>query len=497
MFERKAKIASKPSISFPEGFSWGVSTASYQIEGAVREGGRGPSIWDTFSHTPGNVLHGDNGDIACDHYHRLEEDLDLLAGLRVGVYRFSIAWPRIQPDGRGKANQAGLDFYSSLIDGLLERGIQPVPTLYHWDLPQALVDEGLDWRSREIVELFGDYAEIVFAEFGNRVSLWTTFNEPWASAYLGYYLGVHAPGVADEAAAAAAHHHLLLAHGEAVRRFRAADEARGGEGRIGIALNLMHHYPASQHPADIAATAQADAQLNTSFLNPVLGKGYPDNLGSLGANWQQGAGLVQDGDIEAIAAPVDFISVNSYHPRWICAADRLTEARMAGYEGKAGGPLSFGMPYVDVIPAAVPRTGMSWPVHAEGFTDLLDRLTVDCGDVPLYISENGFAGSDYLDQQGQAKDPERIDYLDSHLRAVRTAMYRGADIRGYWQWSFMDNFEWGFGYSIRFGLVYVDYPTGRRIPKSSYAWYRNVVATNGIFSEDQYMKKQELSETNA
>ncbi len=492
MFERKAQGASLPPVTFPEGFSWGVSTASYQIEGAVCEGGRGPSIWDNFSAVPGNVLHGDTGEIACDHYHRLEEDLDLIAGLGVDVYRFSIAWPRIQPTGRGAANQTGLDFYSSLIDGLLERGIQPVPTLYHWDLPQALVDDGLDWRSREAVTLFGDYAQILFDAFGDRVSLWTTFNEPWASAYLGYYLGVHAPGIADEAAAAAAHHHLLLAHGEAVRRFRAMD----GKGRIGIALNLMHHYPASQDPADIAATAQADAQLNTSFLNPVLGKGYPDNLGSLGAHWQEGEGLVLEGDLAAIAAPVDFISVNSYHPRWICAADRLTEARIAGYEGKEGGPLSFGMPYVDVIPATVPRTGMSWPVHAEGFTDLLDRLAADCCDVPLYISENGFAGSDYLDQRGEAKDPERIEYLNNHLRAVRTAIDRGADIRGYWQWSFMDNFEWGFGYSIRFGLVYVDYPTGRRVPKSSYAWYRNVVATNGIGVASQQSQEQELDQAN-
>lgn len=476
MFEKKTGREALPPVQFPEGFSWGVSTASYQIEGAVTEGGRGPSIWDTFSHTPGCVLHGDTGDIACDHFYRMEEDLDLLAGLGVDVYRFSIAWPRVQPDGCGPANPAGLAFYDRLIDGLLARGIKPVPTLYHWDLPQALMDRGEDWRSRDVVARFGDYAQILFDAFGDRVSLWTTLNEPWASAYLGYSLGVHAPGISDETATAAAHHHLLLAHGEAVRRFREG----GYPGGIGIAPNLMHHYPASDDPADIAAAAIADAQLNRSFLDPLLGKGYPRCLGSLGDNWLPGKGLVREGDLAAIAAPLDFISVNSYHPRWICAPQNLTCARIAGMEGREGGPLSFGLPYVDVIPGEVARTGMGWPIHADGFRDLLLRLSADCGPLPLYISENGFAGNDYRDQQGQSIDSERIDYLELHLRAVRSAIASGADIRGYWQWSFMDNFEWGFGYSMRFGLVHVDYPTRERTPKSSYTWYRDVIAANGI-----------------
>ena len=476
MFERRTPGAELPPFTFPDGFSWGVSTAAYQIEGAVAEGGRGPSIWDNFCKVPGNVLHGDSGDIACDHYGRLTEDLDLLAALGVDVYRFSIAWPRIQPEGRGGANQAGLDFYARLIDGLIARGIRPVPTLYHWDLPQALIDRGEDWRSRAIVERFGDYAQILFDAFGGLVPIWTTLNEPWASAYLGYHLGVHAPGISDEGETAAAHHHLLLAHGEAVRRYRAT----GLGGQIGIALNLMHHYPASDDPADIEAAGLADAQLNRSFLDPLLGNGYPDCLGTLGANWAAGGGLVRSGDLEAISAPIDFLSVNSYHPRWICAPGTLTNAHIAGYEGREGGPLSFGLPYVDVVPNTVPRTGMSWPVHADGFRDLLVRLSRDCGALPLYISENGFAGSDYRDQQGRAVDPERIAYLDAHLRAVYAAIEAGVDIRGYWQWSFMDNFEWGFGYSIRFGLVHIDYPTRERTPKSSFAWYRDVIASNGV-----------------
>lgn len=476
MFERKAKGETLPPIAFPAGFLWGVSTAAYQIEGAAREGGRGPSIWDTFSHTPGRTLNGDTGDVACDHYHRLDEDLDLLARLGARVYRFSIAWSRIQPSGSGPANEAGIDFYSRLIDGLLARGIKPVPTLYHWDLPQGLMDAGEDWRSRAVVDRFADYAQILFDRLGDRVDMWTTLNEPWASAYLGYYLGVHAPGIEDEASAAAAHHHLLLAHGAAVERLRATCPSA----KIGIALNLMHIYPASDHQDDVAAADIADAQLNRSFLDPVIGRAYPTNLGTLGAHWQPGAGLVQAGDLARIAAPLDFISVNSYHPRWVCAPERLNEARLAGFDGGFSSPLAFGLPFRDVVPASVPKTGMGWPIEADGFRALLLRLSADCAGIPIYISENGFAGSDYRDQDGNSKDGDRIAYLDAHLRATRAAIDGGADIRGYWQWSFLDNFEWGFGYSIRFGLVHVDYPTRERMPKSSFHWFADVIANNRL-----------------
>lgn len=475
MFESKTDARDLPAVAFPDGFSWGVSTASYQIEGAARDGGRGPSIWDTFSHTPGRIRNGDTGDIACDHYNRLDEDLDLLARLGVDVYRFSIAWPRVQPDGHGPANAEGLDFYSRLVDGLLARGIKPVPTLYHWDLPQALVDRGEDWTSRAVVERFADYARIVFDALGDRVDLWTTFNEPWASAYLGYALGVHAPGMSDLSAAAAAHHHLLLAHGAAVAQLRASHP----DARIGIALNLMQHYPASDDPADIAATAIADSQLNASFIDPLIGRGYPANLGAWSIAWADPA-LVQAGDLDIIARPIDFVSVNTYHPRWICAADRRDAVRGAGFDGGYGQALSFGLPFLDVSPATAERTQMGWPIHADGLRDLLIRVGGDFAGIPVYISENGFAGADYADQQGAVNDPDRIAYLDGHLRAAHEAIDAGVDLRGYWEWSFVDNFEWSFGYGMRFGLVYVDYPTRNRTPKSSFDWYAGVVRRNGL-----------------
>lgn len=475
MFEAKTEAPTLPAVTFPHGFSWGLSTAAYQIEGAVNAGGRGPGIWDRFSHTPGKIRNGDTGDVACDHYFRMEEDLDLLARTGVGVYRFSIAWPRIQPDGRGKANPRGLDFYDRLVDGLLKRGITPVPTLYHWDLPQALVDRGEDWCRRGVVDRFADYATVVADALGDRVNLWTTLNEPWVCAYLGYALGVHAPGVADPARAAAAHHHLLLSHAAAMERIRASNP----RARIGIALNLMHHYPASDHELDRAATAIADSQLNASFIDPLLGRGYPANLGEW-SDFFQSDELVHSGDLQRIAQPMDFISVNTYHPRWICAPERLGEVRAAGFDGGYSRSLAFGLPFRDVSPATAERTQMGWPIHAAGLSDLLQRVGRDFAGVPIYISENGFAGADYPDQQGRINDPDRIAYLDAHLRAARAAIDAGVDLRGYWQWSFLDNFEWSFGYGMRFGLVYVDYPTRNRTPKASFDWYAGVAGRNGL-----------------
>lgn len=475
MFERKPPAGRLPPVSFPAGFSWGVSTASYQIEGAANEDGRGRSIWDTFSHEPGRVSNGDTGDIACDHYHRLDEDLDLLADLGVQVYRFSIAWPRVQPGGRGQANQAGIAFYNRLIDGCIARRIKPVPTLYHWDLPQALQDNG-GWTNREIIDAFADYAAILFDAFGDCVQVWTTLNEPWCSAYLGHRIGVHAPGIADEHAAAAAHHHLLLSHAAAVEQLR----TRQPGAKIGIALNLMHIYPASDHPDDVAAAAIADAQLNGSFLSPLFAGHYPANLGAPGALWRPGGGLVRHGDLERIAKGCDFLSINSYHPRWICAPERLAAIRAQGFEGGPSSPLAFGLPIVDVTPCTVTKTAMGWPVYAAGLHDLLVRLSSDYPGLPLYISENGFAAADYLDQDGASRDPERVTYLDAHIRAAHAAIAAGVDLRGYWAWSLMDNFEWSFGYSIRFGLVYVHYPTGERTPKSSFRWFKDVIAFNGI-----------------
>lgn len=462
-------------MKFPQGFTWGVSTASYQIEGGVAEGGRGPSIWDSFSHQPGKILHGDTGDIACDHYHRLEEDLDLLAGLGVQAYRFSIAWPRIQPDGRSVANKEGINFYNRLIDGLIARGIQPVPTLYHWDLPQPLQDEG-GWGVRTIIERFCDYADIAFDAFGDRVNQWITINEPWVIAYLGYYLGIHAPGVKDPHQAAAVHHHLLLAHAAAVERYRARDAS----GQIGIALSLMHTYPTSEHAEDKAAAALADAQLNTSFLQPLFRGSYPDILTASAELWCEGAGVVVAGDLERIVNKTDFLAINSYHPRYVCAPGRLDNAHVSGFVGGQNTFLSFGLPMLYVEPGVADRTVMGWIIEPRGFSDLLLRLSRDYAGIPLYISENGAAFADYPDQSGAVRDEERIAYLRGHMQAASDAIAAGVDLRGYWVWSFLDNFEWSFGYSARFGIVYVDYPTLKRTPKASFYWFQYLISTNRV-----------------
>ncbi|MEN9705370.1 MAG: hypothetical protein RLZZ393_1249, partial [Pseudomonadota bacterium] len=449
---------------FPAGFAWGVSTSSYQIEGAIAEGGRGPSIWDFFSRVPGRVHHGDVGDIACDHYHRLDEDLDLLAELGVQVYRFSIAWPRVLPQGVGAANDAGLAFYDRLFDGLERRGIHAAPTLYHWDLPQALQDRG-GWAVRDIVPAFEAYADIVAARYAGRARYWTTINEPWVVAYLGYALGLHAPGISDPGQAAAAHHHLLLAHGAA----QAAIKARDPGAQVGIALNMSHIYPWSADDADHRAAALADLQLNASFLDPLVKGAYPDSMGLLHPGWLEGQGRVQAGDLARIGGtPPDFISINTYHPRHVCDPARSAQARVAGWGGGFAAPFSLGLPFTDVEPPDRPKTDMGWIIEPRGLKDLLLRLAADAPGMPLYISENGASCADYPDPSGEVRDPERIEYLQGHLAAAKDAIDAGVDLRGYWAWSFMDNFEWAFGYSKRFGLVYVDYPSGRRIRKSSY-----------------------------
>jgi len=462
-------------MSFPEGFTWGVSTAAYQIEGAVTEGGRGESIWDRFSHTPGRVFHGDTGDIACDHYHRLEEDLDLLSGLGVQVYRFSLAWPRIQPDGRGPANPDGVAFYNRLIDGLLERGIKPVPTLYHWDLPQSLQDEG-GWANRAIVERFAEYADLAFASFGDRVDMWTTINEPWVITYFGYRIGIHAPGICDPAQAAAVHHHLLLAHAAAVERYRAS----GGGGAIGIALNLMAVNPTTDHPDDVAAARLGDAQLNTSFLQPLFDGGYPEALTAVEDYWSLGGGIVEAGDMERLVGKTDFLSINNYHPRYVCSPGRVPQARALGFDGGHEAPMSFGLPMIDVFPGTAAKTLMGWIIEPSGLRELLVRLGRDYPQVPLYISENGAAFPDYADQSGEVRDEERVAFLSSHIGACAEAIAAGVDLRGYWLWSFMDNFEWSCGYGQRFGIVHVEYSTLRRTPKASYRWYRETIRNHAI-----------------
>jgi beta-glucosidase len=460
---RTAGDATGGLLAFPPGFVWGTATASYQIEGAVGADGRSRSIWDTFSHTPGAVLAGDTGDVADDHFHRYREDVALLADLGVTHYRFSLAWPRLQPAGRGGINPAGLDFYQRLVDELLGRGIQPWVTLYHWDLPQVLEDAG-GWPVRDTAERFADYATLVHDRLRDRVRSWTTLNEPWCSAFLGYASGDHAPGRQEPAAALAAAHHLLLGHGLAVRAMRAADPA----GEYGITLNLHPVSPATADPADADAARQVDAVSNRVFLDPLFRGRYPDDLRADVAAVTD-LGFVRDGDERTIAAPLDFLGVNYY---------RRTVVRSAPDPEPA--PAWVGSTTVEEVGQGRPETAMGWEIDPSGLSDMLTRIARDYGPVPLYVTENGAAFDDAPGPDGTVADPERVDYLDTHLRAARQAIEAGVDLRGYFVWSLLDNFEWAYGYSKRFGLVYVDYATQRRIPKDSARWYAGVTRRNGL-----------------
>jgi beta-glucosidase len=454
-------------MNFPEDFLWGAATASYQIEGAVGEDGRGASIWDTFSHTPGKVLHGDTGDTACDHYHRLEEDLDLMAEIGLKAYRFSVAWPRIQPDGSGMANQKGLDFYRRLVDGLRRRSIEPMLTLYHWDLPQALQDGG-GWTNRETAERFAEYAEIVHGALADSVSYWITLNEPWVSAWLGHGYGLHAPGLNDPNAALSATHHLLLGHGLAMERMRSMGSPGDGN-QLGVTLNLHPALPGRDRDADREAARRVDGQANRLYLDPLFRGSYPEDVFSYYGERGADLSFVQDGDLYRISAPIDFLGVNYYFRHTI---------RDAPDEDAPGVPFAD-LDARPIVPHAAEKTAMGWPVDPEGLTEMLVRITEEYADVPLYVTENGRAVNDYVDPEGGVDDEERISYLDAHFRAAREAMERGADLRGYMVWSLLDNFEWAEGYSKRFGIVFVDYGTGRRIPKASARWYSEVIGRNG------------------
>ena len=431
---------------FPDDFTWGVATASYQIEGAATEDGRGESIWDRFSHTPGNVLNGDTGDIACDHYHRMNEDLDLLAWLGVDAYRFSIAWPRVMPDGTGDVNQVGLDFYDRLVDGLLQRGIRPFPTLYHWDLPQRLEDIG-GWRARSTAGAFVRYTEAVVERLGDRVDKWATFNEPWCSAVLGHIVGEHAPGMEDVDGGLAAAHHMLLAHGMAVPVIQSV-------GEVGIVLNMNAVVPASSHAADVRAAEIEDQQMSRWFLDPIAGRGYP--AGAVEAyGWDERP--VIGGDLELISRSIDFIGLN-YYTSSIAASDDIADADR-----------------MDRVAAPTEFTDMGWVVKPDGIVGLLHRLD-DYGFSQIYITENGAAYPDVADADGFVDDQDRISFLQRHFDAVADAIDRGVGVSGYFVWSLMDNFEWAFGYDKRFGIVHVDYETLRRTPKASAHWYREFIA---------------------
>ncbi|GAB3153210.1 GH1 family beta-glucosidase [Micromonospora sonneratiae] len=441
-------------LNFPAGFTWGVSTSAYQIEGATSQDGRGTSIWDTFAHQPGRVVDGTTGDVACDHYHRYPEDVALMADLGVSAYRFSIAWPRIQPDGTSPANPAGLAFYDRLVDALLDRGIDPVATLFHWDLPQALEDRG-GWLARDTAYRFAEYADLVARQLGDRVKLWITLNEPFVHMSYGYGMGVHAPGRMHLFDAFPVAHHQLLGHGLAV------DALRAHTGNpIGIANNYSPVWLRGDTEADRAAAGAYDALHNRLFTDPLFGRGYPGELALDSAVTPDGP-VVREGDLEIVARPIDFLGVNYYNPTGVRAPEE-------------DGPLPF-----DLVPLdGYPTTNFDWPVAPDGLLDLLTTLRTTYGEAlpPIHITEGGCSYDDVLTADGHCDDPERVAYLAGHLQAVREAMDAGVDVRGYFVWSLMDNFEWAEGFTKRFGLVHVDFDTQVRTPKTSYAWYRDLIA---------------------
>ncbi|MGP8161046.1 MAG: GH1 family beta-glucosidase [Candidatus Dormibacteria bacterium] len=472
-------MPTKPPVrGFPEGFLFGTKTSAYQVEGSVDAGGRGPSIWDTFSHTPGTTRHGDTGDVTADHYRHLDQDLDLIGELGVTAYCFSVAWSRVQPLGSGPVNQPGLDFYRRLVDGLRRRGVMPVVTLFHWDLPQALEDAG-GWPARDTSGRFADYAAIVAGALGPEVGVWATHNEPWCAAWVGYGTGDHAPGRHDLGLAVAATHHLLLGHGRAVQAIRAAVPGA----QVGIDLNLLPVRPASDHDDDRAAARRADGNMNRLYLDPVLRGEYPADMLAHYARHRPGFEVVQSGDLAVIAEPLDFLGVNFYGPLTVCAPTRMAEARAAGYwvpRTAPRDPLHADLRDVEVHRPEFERTPMDWEVEPGALTELLLRVRDDYGPRPLHVLENGRASDDYVSPDGEVRDPERIAYLRGHLGAVLDAIAAGVDVRGYFVWSLMDNFEWGHGFSKRFGLTWVDYPSGTRIPKASFAWYRDIIRAHAL-----------------
>ncbi|MFI9394702.1 GH1 family beta-glucosidase [Streptomyces bauhiniae] len=462
-------------VTFPPAFLWGAATSAYQIEGAVREGGRTPSIWDTFSHTPGKTAGGDTGDVAVDHYHRYRDDVALMAELGLGAYRFSVSWSRVQPTGRGPAVQIGLDFYRRLVDELLEHGIKPAVTLYHWDLPQELEDAG-GWPERDTAHRFAEYAHLVGEALGDRVENWITLNEPWCSAFLGYGSGVHAPGRTDPVASLKAAHHLNLAHGLGAAALRAAMPARN---QVAVSLNSAVVRPVSQDPADLAAARRIDDLANGVFHGPMLHGAYPESLLAATApltDWS----FVLDGDLATANAPLDALGLNYYTPALVSAVtDEVSGPRADGHGASEHSPWP-GADDVLFHQSPGERTEMGWTVDPTGLYDLLMRYTREAPGLPLYVTENGAAYDDKPDADGRVHDPERVAYLHAHLSAVRHALRDGADVRGYYLWSLMDNFEWSYGYEKRFGAVYVDYATQERTPKTSARWYGEAARTGTL-----------------
>ncbi|WP_216208253.1 GH1 family beta-glucosidase [Amycolatopsis aidingensis] len=452
-------------LVFPDGFVWGAATAAYQIEGATTADGRGMSIWDTFAHTPGKVADGDNGDVATDHYHQFQADIALMAELGLDAYRFSVSWPRIRPGGRGPVNEAGLDYYERLVDELLRHDITPVLTLYHWDLPQELEDAG-GWAARDTASWFAEYAAVVAARLGDRVPLWSTLNEPWCSAFLGYGSGVHAPGKTDGGLALRAAHHLLLAHGLGTEVLRSALPASA---QVSITLNLCAVSAGSAGEGARDAVRRIDGLANRLFLDPLLRGHYPADVRQDTAaltDW----GFLRPGDERTIAAPIDLLGINYYSPTVV---DTGTEPDQE--------PSPWpGSEHVRFLSKPGPATAMGWTIDAGGLLAVLRRVHREYPGLPLMITENGAAFDDTPGPEGGIADPERIAYLRDHLAVAHEAIEAGVDLRGYFVWSLLDNFEWAYGYSKRFGIVHVDYPSQRRSLKDSARWYREVISTNGI-----------------
>src|SRR5215469_13585468 len=456
-------------MSFPAGFTWGAATASYQIEGAATAYGKGQSIWDTFSRVPGNVRGGDTGDVACDAYHRYADDVELMSSIGLNAYRFSISWPRVQPGGRGPLNPQGVDYYRALLDRLAERGIAAAATLYHWDLPQELQDAG-GWPARDTAERFADYAGAMAGALGDRVSRWITLNEPQVVVNHGYREGAHAPGLRDHAAAAAANHHLLLGHGKAVTAMRASLPAGTP---IGITLDLHPVKLLGDGSADSLEQARqvADADQNGLYLEPLLHGRYPAQASAV---LVPPDALIDDGDLTTISQPIDFLGVNYYSSMYLRPGDPA-DLRKNESQTKTGVP-----GVVEYRPDWLERTAMGWLVDADGLYDLLMRLSKDAPGLPLYVTENGRAAEDYVNPEGAVHDPERVRYLHQHLSAAARAIHDGANLAGYFVWSLLDNFEWGWGYQKRFGIVFVDFGTQRRIPKSSASFYSGVIRANAV-----------------
>jgi len=450
-------------LEFPKNFKWGTATASYQIEGGVYEDGKGESIWDVFSHTPGKVKNNENGDIACDHYHLWQKDIDLMKSLGYKSYRLSLSWPRIIPDGVGKINQAGIDFYNKVIDALLKAEIEPFVTLYHWDLPSALPDA---WLNRAIVDAFADYSGAVLKALGDRVKTWFTINEPLCASHLSYSWGEHAPGMRDLSKGLLAAHHLLLAHGKAVQEVRSAWQ----DAQVGIVLNMSCVNNDPDAPVSEDIIRHIDGETNRWFIDPIYGRGYPQDMledyVEMGALGSKSPDFIKPGDMALIAQPTDLLGIN-YYTRIFASAPDEDQRETHTFVRKQFPPEQI--------------TEMDWEVYPQGFFDILYRVHQEYYPKQIMVTENGASYSDGPDESGKVHDQRRIDYFQTHLQALWQAIQAGAPVTAYIAWSLMDNFEWAHGYGQRFGLVFVDYKTLQRIPKDSAYWYAQVIKQNGVF----------------